>query len=89
MEIIMLDNNVKIGFSLRSPAIYDITIVGYLDHSWAVQLGMTLAHKTIDDEMAVTVLKGELIDQAALFGVLNGLYNLGYPLLSVKCKSVH
>ena len=84
----MPDSNVKTRFSLRSPAMYDITIVGYLDRKWGTQLGMTLDHKTINDDMSVTVLKGELVDQAALFGVLNGLYGLGYPLLSVTCKAV-
>jgi hypothetical protein len=32
---------------------------------------------------AVTVLFGPLVDQAALLGVLNALYELGLPLLSV------
>ena len=76
-------------FSLRTPAVVAITIVGYLDNGWAVQLDMTLDHTTINDDLPVTVLKGKLIDQAALFGVLNGLYGLGYPLLSVKCTPVH
>ena len=85
----MSDHEIKPRFSLCTPTMVDITIAGYLDNSWAAQLGMALDHKTINDEMSVTVLKGELMDQAALFGVLNGLYGLGYPLLSVKCTSVH
>ncbi len=32
----------------------------------------------------VTILEGELSDQAALAGVLNTLYELHLPLLSVK-----
>ncbi len=32
----------------------------------------------------VTTLSGELIDQAALMGVLNSLYDMGYPLLKVE-----
>jgi hypothetical protein len=32
----------------------------------------------------VTTLTGELIDQAALMGVLNSLYDMGYPLLKVE-----
>lgn len=74
-------------FSSRTPAMVDITIVGYLDNSWAAQLGMALDHTTIDDALPVTVLKGKLIDQAALFGILNGLYDLGYPLISVNTYS--
>ena len=76
-------------FSLRTPTMVDITIAGYLDDNWAAQMGMDLDHKTINDALSVTVLRGQLIDQAALFGVLNGLYGLGYALLSVKCTPVH
>jgi hypothetical protein len=36
----------------------------------------------------VTVLTGEFRDQAALAGVLNTLYDLGLPLLSVECLTV-
>ena len=32
----------------------------------------------------VTTLTGELVDQAALMGVLNSLYDMGYPLLKVE-----
>jgi hypothetical protein len=32
-----------------------------------------------------TVLEGALPDQAALIGVLKGLYDLGMPLLLVEC----
>ena len=71
-------------FLSRTPAMVDITIVGHLDNNWAAQLGMALDHTTINDALPVTVLRGKLIDQAALFGVLNGLYSLGYPLLSVN-----
>ena len=85
----MSAHNMQSRFSLRTPAMVDITIVGYLDESWAAQLGMALDHTTINDALSVTVLKGQLIDQAALFGILNGLYGLGYPLLSVKCTPVH
>jgi hypothetical protein len=34
---------------------------------------------------AITELCGSLPDQAALLGVLNGLYQFGLPLLSVDC----
>ena len=73
-------------FSLHSPTNVNITIVGYLDDSWSERLGLSLTHSTINEDTAVTTLRGKLIDQAALFGVLNGLYGLGYPLLSVECK---
>ncbi len=40
------------------------------------------------DGVAETVLTGEFQDQAALTGVLNTLYDLGLPLLSVECLAV-
>ena len=36
----------------------------------------------------VTVLTGQVMDQAELFGTLNRLYNLGFPLLSVECLEI-
>ena len=37
--------------------------------------------------MIITTLKGQLIDQAALMGVLNTLYDYQYTLLSVAHQS--
>ena len=34
----------------------------------------------------VTILSGRLVDQAALFGVLNTLHDRRLPLLSVECE---
>jgi hypothetical protein len=36
----------------------------------------------------ITILEGELSDQAALAGVLNSLYELHHIVLSVKCQNV-
>ena len=82
----MSANQKQPRFSLSSPAIYVIKIVGYLDDSWSEQLGMTMEHTTINDDTTITVLRGVLVDQAALFGVLDGLYGLGFPLLLVDCE---
>jgi hypothetical protein len=38
-------------------------------------------------EPVVTLLEGELLDQAALAGVLITLYDLHLPVLSVECLS--
>ena len=37
-------------------------------------------------EVPVTILSGRLLDQAGLLGVLNTLYDLRLPLLSVECE---
>ena len=68
------------------PGIYQITVQGVLDPDWSERLGgmeiMTLLSQ--DGESYVTILTGELMDQADLLGVLNFLYNAGFPLLSLK-----
>ena len=68
-----------------TPATYRIRIQGYLDESWSGQLsGMTISTAQSGDESPVTTLEGELVDQAALAGVLSTVYELGCPLLSVE-----
>jgi hypothetical protein len=69
------------------PGIYAIHIAGRLDESWADRLGgLTITTVEQDDEsnQPVTILKGCLPDQAALFGVLTTLYNMRFPLLFVR-----
>ena len=39
------------------------------------------------DQAPVTELSGYSVDQAARFGILNTLYDLGLPLLSYECKA--
>jgi hypothetical protein len=47
---------------------------------------MTITYEVNEDRdgESVSVLRGWLPDQAALFGVLNALYNARYPLLFVR-----
>jgi hypothetical protein len=75
--------------SLACPAKYRIRIQGYLDNTWANQLGgMNFTNHLASRRPVVTVLTGWLIDQAELLGVLSRLYNLGFPLLSVECLEI-
>jgi len=68
-----------------NPAVYRIRVQGELDESWSERLGgMTITVEQIKDHKPVTILKGELMDQAALSGVLNTLYNLRLSVLSVE-----
>ena len=72
--------------NLGTSATYHITIRGYLDDSWSNHLGgISIQNDTTADGKPITHLHGEMVDQAALFGVLSSLYGLGYPLLSVEC----
>jgi hypothetical protein len=70
--------------TLDTPATYRIRVKGYLDSSWSDQLGgLAITSTSQDDGSAVTTLRGELLDQAALAGVLSALYSLQLPLLLV------
>ena len=60
--------------------IYQIRLKGHLGHQWTDWFGgLTL---TLEDN-GETLLIGSVVDQAALFGLLRKVRNLGLPLLSV------
>ena len=73
---------------LWTPATYRIEVEGILDENWADSLaGMRISTRKRADQSTVTTLTGRLKDQAELSGVLNGLYELHLPILSVKILS--
>ena len=60
---------------------YEIRLKGYLDDRWATRFeGMTI---TLEDN-GETLLTGPVVDQAALYGLLRKVRDLGMPLLSVN-----
>ena len=60
--------------------VYEIRIKGHLGPRWAEWFeGMSITL----EENGETVLTGEVIDQAALHGVLKRIRDLGLPLLSI------
>lgn len=68
---------------------YEIHIRGYLDERWSDRLGgMTISPMENETGVTITTLIGQLPDQAALFGVLNALYDMRLPVLSVECLEV-
>jgi hypothetical protein len=70
---------------LWTPASYRIKVEGKLDESWSERLGgMRISSRKRADQSTVTTLSGRLRDQAELTGVLNSLYELHLPILSVK-----
>jgi hypothetical protein len=75
--------------TLDTQAAYQIRIQGYLDKSWSDRMGgATIQVQSQPPEAPVTTLTGDFQDQAALAGVLNTLYDLGLPLLSVECLAI-
>jgi hypothetical protein len=62
------------------PGRYEIRIKGHLDDRWATWFGgLTL---TLEDN-GDTRLTGPVVDQAALYGLLRNVRDLGLPLVSV------
>jgi len=79
-----------IDLRVHLAAEYRIRVQGVLDAGWSDWLGglAISCDRSAADGRAVTMLHGRLLDQAALFGVLNTLYDLRLPLLSVECVAV-
>ena len=64
------------------PGLYEIRIKGHLADRWVDWFGgLTI---TLEDN-GDTLLTGPVIDQAALFGLLRKVRDLGMPLISVIC----
>lgn len=67
------------------PGKYCIRVQGFLDETWSERLGgMSITTSSQGSQARVTKLVGHLRDQAELSGVLNTLYELHLPLLSVE-----
>jgi hypothetical protein len=65
----------------NQPMIYQIRIEGHLGSQWSDWFGgMTI---TLEDN-GETLLTGAVIDQAALYGLLKKVRDLGMPLLAVN-----
>lgn len=66
---------------LAETAVYEICIQGHLDRRRASRFdGMTIA--LLPD--GKTQLTGPVVDQAALYGLLSRIRDLGTPLISVR-----
>jgi hypothetical protein len=66
------------------PATYQINVQGRIDSTWSDRMaGMKIRNSLEQTNPPITSLKGEVSDQAALLGVLNSLYELHLPIISV------
>ena len=77
-----MSNNCEQEFDPGQPVVYQIRLKGHLDEQWAdwfEGLAITL------EENGDTLLTGVLVDQAALFGLLKKVRDLGLPLVSINC----
>jgi hypothetical protein len=68
-----------------NPAFYRIQVQGLIPENWSERLGgMSISQRKSETGERVSTLEGELEDQAALAGVLNSVYELHLPILSVE-----
>lgn len=58
--------------------IYEIIIRGYIGDTWFEELAV------MRQVNSTTILRGKLIDQASLYGVLRKINDLGIELISVN-----
>ncbi|PKN97678.1 MAG: hypothetical protein CVU42_15420 [Chloroflexi bacterium HGW-Chloroflexi-4] len=63
------------------PTIYTIKLKGRLSREWSEWLeAMTIEYEGENE----TIVKGDILDQSALFGLLKKIRDLGLPLISIN-----
>jgi hypothetical protein len=68
-------------YAMPTKVLYRIRVQGHLDRSWSQWFeGLTITHEPSGE----TVMAGPVRDQAALFGVLMKIRDLGLSLVSVN-----
>jgi len=68
------------GQMYETPAFYQIRVNGTLDQSWSDWFGSL----TVTEQNGETLLAGQVIDQAALHGILAKVNDLGLAIISVE-----
>jgi hypothetical protein len=64
----------------HGPGRYEIRLTGHLDPRWASWFdGMAVSN----DSDGTTVIRGHVVDQSALHGLLHKVRDIGLPLVSV------
>jgi hypothetical protein len=77
-----MSNQLKSETNPGQSMVYQIRIKGHLGCEWTDWFGgLTI---TLEDN-GETLLTGPVVDQAALYGLLRKVRDLGMPLLSVTC----
>ena len=65
----------------HQPGRYEIRLKGHLDNRWAARFaGLSF---TLESD-GTTILSGPVVDQAALYGFLRKVRDLGLPLIGVN-----
>lgn len=70
--------------ALDEPAIYQIRLQGMISQHWLGYFDEMEISVDGEDGTAITTLIGQIVDQAALQGMLQKIYTLGLVLLKVE-----
>jgi hypothetical protein len=76
-----MSNNINPKTDLSQPMVYQIKVAGHLGYQWKDWFGGVSI--TLEDN-GDTLLTGLVVDQAALYGLLKKVRDLGMPLVSVN-----
>ena len=80
-----LQKKKQVSQKVTYPADYEIVVQGKLDIGWSQRMSdMTITITGGGGLTPITTLRGNLVDQSALLGVLNTLHDLHYDILLVK-----
>ena len=70
---------------MEDSATYQIRVQGCLEEVWSDRLANMTITMDLKDQLApISLLKGLIRDQSELLGVLNGLYQMRVPILSLE-----
>ena len=76
-----MSNEINSEIDPSQPMVYQIRIKGHLGRQWTDWFeGLAI---TLEDN-GETLLTGQVVDQAALYGLLKKVRDVGMPLLSVS-----
>ena len=77
-----MSNEINSKIEKAQPMVYQIRIKGHLGREWTDWFeGLTIQLQ----DNGETLLTGQVVDQAALYGVLKKVRDVAMPLLSVVC----
>lgn len=80
-----LENNETKNSGFTSPGIYCIKVRGAIGKDYSRYLSdMEISAEDHPGSRPITTLYGNLKDQSALVGVLNALYDMHLPIISIK-----
>jgi hypothetical protein len=72
------------NLNFNSGGCYRICVKGFLDGSWSERLsGMRIINQDDGIISPLVTLEGPVLDQTELIGVLNNLYEMHLPVVSV------